>query len=160
MWCLFSRNYLSMVYISSKTLHSSAQCIKQLFWLSNAILLFRIQLNITWTTILLLLVNMNNYFSLHVCISFCRCVRTLKHYASSRYLISSVPNLGWPARRGVPRLQIIVQATSVLRKAFVWYEIRVLWGNINNVKSHAIALAFILQIDINQIFHLRYCMLF
>jgi len=53
---IFKRNYLSMVYISSKTLHSSAQCIKQLFWLSNAISLFRIQLNITWTTILLLLV--------------------------------------------------------------------------------------------------------
>ena len=56
-------------------------------------------------------------------------------------------------------LPTTVQPTSVLTKASVWYEIRVLWANINNIKSHAIALAFILQIDMNQIFHMRYCTL-
>ena len=45
-----------------------------------------------------------------------------------------------------------VQATSVLTKASVWYEIRVLWAKINNVKSHAMTLAFSLQTDMNQIF--------
>ena len=42
-----------------------------------------------------------------------------------------------------------VQATSVLTKASVWYEMRVFWAIINHVKSHAMALAFILQTDIN-----------
>ena len=45
-----------------------------------------------------------------------------------------------------------VQATSVLPKAYVWYEIRVLWVKINHNKSHAMTLAFILLTDINQIF--------
>ena len=44
------------------------------------------------------------------------------------------------------------QATSVLTKASVWYEIRVLWAKINHVKSHAMALTFSLQTDMNQIF--------
>ena len=52
-----------------------------------------------------------------------------------------------------------VQPTSVLTKASVWYEMRVLWANINQVKSHFIALAFNLQTDINQIFQMRYCLL-
>ena len=43
----------------------------------------------------------------------------------------------------------VVQATSVLTKASVWYEMRVLWAIINHIKSHAMALAFILQKDIN-----------
>ena len=52
-----------------------------------------------------------------------------------------------------------VQPTSVLTKASVWYEIRVLWAKINHVKSHAITLAFSLQTDMNQIFQMRYCTL-
>ena len=44
-----------------------------------------------------------------------------------------------------------VQATSVLTKASVWYEIRVVWANINHVESHSMALAFSLQTDMNQI---------
>ena len=35
-----------------------------------------------------------------------------------------------------------VQPTSVLTKASVWYEIRVLWEDINHVKSLAMAMAF------------------
>ena len=42
-----------------------------------------------------------------------------------------------------------VQALSVLTKASVWYEMRVLWAIINHVKSHGMALAFILQTEIN-----------
>ena len=42
---------------------------------------------------------------------------------------------------------VTVQPTSVLTKASVWYEIRVLWANINHIKSHAMALAFCLQPD-------------
>ena len=45
-----------------------------------------------------------------------------------------------------------MQALSVLTKASVWYEMRVLWAIINHVKSYAMALAFILQTDMNQIF--------
>ena len=52
-----------------------------------------------------------------------------------------------------------VQPTSVLTKASVWYEIRVLLAMINYVKSHTMTLAFILQADINQIFQMRYCTL-
>ena len=50
-----------------------------------------------------------------------------------------------------------VQATSILTKASVWYEIRVLWAMINYVKIHTMTLAFILQTDINQIFQTGYC---
>ena len=43
--------------------------------------------------------------------------------------------------------QDTVQPISVLTKASVCYEIRVIWANISQVKSHAMALAFILQTD-------------
>ena len=49
-----------------------------------------------------------------------------------------------------------VQALSVLTKGSVWYEMRVLWAIINHIKSHAMALAFILPTDLNQIFQMRY----
>ena len=45
-----------------------------------------------------------------------------------------------------------VQATSVLKKASVWYEMRVLWWKLNHVKSHAMSLAVSLQTDMSQIF--------
>ena len=51
-----------------------------------------------------------------------------------------------------------VQSTSVLTKASVSYEIRVLWVKINHVKSHSKTLTFTLNTDINQIFQMRYCM--
>ena len=51
-----------------------------------------------------------------------------------------------------------MQPTSVLTKASVWYEIRVLWPNIKSVKSHNKAWGFRLQTDMNQIFQMRYCM--
>ena len=38
-----------------------------------------------------------------------------------------------------------MQALSVLTKASVWHEIRVLWAKINHVTSHAMNLAFSLQ---------------
>ena len=50
-----------------------------------------------------------------------------------------------------------VQPTSVLTKASVWYEIRVLWAKINHVKSFTMILALTLQADMNQIFQIRYC---
>ena len=50
-----------------------------------------------------------------------------------------------------------VPSTSVLKKASLWYEIRLLWAKINHVKSHAMTLAFKIQIDINQIFQMRCC---
>ena len=50
-----------------------------------------------------------------------------------------------------------VLPTSVLTKASVLYEIRVLWANLNHVKSHAMALVLSLQTDMNQIFQMRYC---
>ena len=46
------------------------------------------------------------------------------------------------------RHNCIVQSTSVLTKASVWYEIRVLWAKKNHVKSYAMTLAFSLQTDI------------
>ena len=42
-----------------------------------------------------------------------------------------------------------VQATSVLTKASVWNEMRVLWAITNQIKSHAMAFAFILPTDMN-----------
>ena len=33
-----------------------------------------------------------------------------------------------------------MQPTSVLTKATVWYEIRVIWANINHLESHAMTL--------------------
>ena len=53
----------------------------------------------------------------------------------------------------------IVQPTSVLTKASVWYEIEELCANIIHVKIHAMALGFILQTDMNQVFQMRYCTL-
>ena len=52
-----------------------------------------------------------------------------------------------------------VQPTSVLTKACVWYEIRGLLAKMNNVKSHAMTLAFSLWTDMNQIFQMMYCTL-
>ena len=51
-----------------------------------------------------------------------------------------------------------VQTISISTKASVWYEVRILWlwANIKHVKSHAMALAFSLQIDMNQIFQMKY----
>ena len=49
-------------------------------------------------------------------------------------------------------LPYTVQTTSVLRKAFVWYEIGLFWANIAHMKSHAKVLDFCFQIDMNQIF--------
>ena len=50
------------------------------------------------------------------------------------------------------RSKPVVQPTSVLTKASVWYEIGVLWANITHIKSHAVVLGFCFQTDINQIF--------
>ena len=49
-----------------------------------------------------------------------------------------------------------VQPNFVLTKASIWYEIRVIWGKINNVKSHVMTLAFSLKTDMNQIFQMSY----
>ena len=59
---------------------------------------------------------------------------------------------------GLTAMATTVQPTSVLTKASVWYEIRVLREKINHVKSYSRTLAFILQTDINQIFQTRYFM--
>ena len=56
-------------------------------------------------------------------------------------------------------MYITVQATFVLTKASVWYEMRVLWANINQVKRHFMALAFNLQTDRNLIFEMKYFVL-
>ena len=64
----------------------------------------------------------------------------------------------WPLfEKTLQKMISTVQALSVLTKASVWYEIRVLWAKITHVKSHAMTLAFILQTDMNQIFQMRYC---
>ena len=42
--------------------------------------------------------------------------------------------------------------------ASVWYEIGVIWANITHIESHATALDFCLQTDMNQIFEMMYCM--
>ena len=67
-------------------------------------------------------------------------------------------NIDWGLKQSLV-IQATVQPNSVLTKASIWYEIRVLWAMINYVKSHTMTMAFILQADINQIFQMRYCTL-
>ena len=57
----------------------------------------------------------------------------------------------------IQKHQNTVQPSSVLTKASVLYEIKILWAKINHVKSHTITLAFSLQTDMNQIFQMRHC---
>ena len=99
--------------------------------------------------------------------------RTLEYFFvySGRKMASTIPNaysyakriLYLPlakknyANRGTLRGKNTVQALSVLTKASVWYEIRVLWAKITHIQSHVMTLAFILQTDRNQIFQMRYC---
>ena len=80
----------------------------------------------------------------------------VSHNSMLRYVIlfRRIIAWGWAWQK-----QATVQATSVLTKASVWYEIRVFWANINHVKNHAIPLVFSLQTDMNQIFQMRYCTL-
>ena len=106
------------------------KCIYHMFW---GQLIFHLHKDVYWTKLSKLLYKYKKWNEMQNKTLF---IKLLKN---KKFLIFLSP-LG------------TMQPTSVLTKASVWYEIRLLWANIDHVKSHAMALVFSLQTDMNQIF--------